>query len=261
MESNGAPPVEASATRGLGALRLNDVIDAGLRTALAEDTLTDFVLLKADESLLFSGVVSLPIVSPDGAATIADLIRPLLGRGGDGVGSMHNYGTDLATLAPGLLAELRAIFARLFAAVYAPPGSLADELVEHSAHAIGYGIGPTRERALRLHVDDSTYTASLCFSAAGCTGAALRFTGAQAVPGLPSLARVQRLGHRDELPAQPRAGWALLHRGCHPHRTTPIEAGERINAVLWYHVLGRPATVAQPDASVCKPVGPAAGDS
>lgn len=232
-----SPSVLAEAT-------LEGVVDASLAAALAEsdaaggalEPLTDFIMAHADESLLLSGVAMLPILDEKGARGIADAVRPLLGLGGEGVGSMHNNGTDLAALAPGLLLGLRRVLARLFAALYSPPGSPVELVLEHSAHAIGYGTGATRERALAIHVDDSTYTASLCFNmSASCVGTELRFSGAQPVPGLPALARHQRLGHSDELAARPRTGWALLHRGCHPHRTTRIEVGERISAVLWYN--------------------------
>ncbi len=38
-----------------------------------------------------------------------------------------------------------------------------------------------------------------------------------------------------EVCAPCHSGRALLHLGCHPHRTVKIESGERFNWVLWYH--------------------------
>jgi hypothetical protein len=38
-----------------------------------------------------------------------------------------------------------------------------------------------------------------------------------------------------EVCAPCHSGRALLHLGCHPHRTVKIESGERYNWVLWYH--------------------------
>ena len=106
------------------------------------------------------------------------------------------------------------------------------KLVRHSGHTIGYGTGRMRETALRLHVDDSLLTVNLCLGSPGFTGSAILFTGAQAVC-LPAVARSQ--ARRDllrrlaevEVAAVPRPGWALLHLGRHPHRTLPIESGER----------------------------------
>ncbi len=125
-----------------------------------------------------------------------------------------------------------------------PPAAVHDpvprRLVRHSGHTIGYGTGAMRETALRLHVDDSLLTVNVCLGRPGFTGSSLLFTGAQAVC-LPQVARMQ--ARRDlvrrlsevEVAAVPKPGWALLHLGAHPHRTLPIQSGERFNWVLWFH--------------------------
>ena len=129
----------------------------------------EWLLGRADESLLLAGVVALPVLSDAGAERLADLTRRLVGAGGDGVGSMHHYATDLLDAGvvraypelPALLCGLVGALTPVIAAAFLP-GMGDGSLVLHSAHCIGYGLGPMREKALRLHVDDSTVTVNVC---------------------------------------------------------------------------------------------------
>jgi hypothetical protein len=208
----------------------------------------EWVAAHAEESLLLTGVVDIPVLSDAGALALAAVTATLLGRGGDAVGSMHNYGTDLDTagarrVLPGLediLDGLLRDVQPLAAAVLLGPTAPA-RLVRHSAHAIGYGGGAVREKALRLHVDDALLTVNVCLGTAPFTGSGLLFTGAQRVHAPVAIARMQ--GKRDllnrlttvEVAAQPQPARAFVHLGAHPHRTVPILTGERFNWVLWYH--------------------------
>lgn len=153
---------------------------------------------------------------------------------------------DVARIAAVVLEPLRAPVAAAStegagACDPAHPDSLHPvKLVRHSGHSIGYGTGRMRETALRLHVDDSLLTVNVCLGNPGFTGSSILFTGAQPVC-LPAVARSQ--ARRDllrrlaevEVAAVPKPGWALVHLGRHPHRTLPIESGERFNWVLWFH--------------------------
>ncbi len=72
-----------------------DVRHPDLPRAASHGTASDYaqwVLDHADEDLLQIGVVHIPLLSDEGAAALADVTSGLLGAGGDGVGSMHNYG-------------------------------------------------------------------------------------------------------------------------------------------------------------------------
>ena len=223
-------------------------------TATPEE-LCEFVLAAVDgtnETALNYGVCEVPILSARGTALLGARTAPLIGQGGAGVGSMHSYGTDVAQRFPLLVKELgerlRPLFALLFRAPGAPP---AAGMPLFSSHSIAYGTGPTRETALKLHVDDSTYTATICVLASPeLRGTQLVFHGAQALqwPRLAGMqadyAKARRNGGvdvrapedaRNHIEKLPRAGHALLHLGKHPHRTLPVQAGERHSWVLWWH--------------------------
>jgi hypothetical protein len=179
------------------------------------------------------------------------------GHDGAGVGSMHNYGTDVYTRCPQLLSDIGAQLEPIFDLLYlsgeeaaaAPPSDARPSgLVLHSGHAIRYGKGGgRRETALKLHVDDSLVTATLCLRSVDLDGTELVFHGMQRLPwpvigGVQAKFAALQAAHgvwvdRDEhqLQIKPTRGHALLHRGRHPHRTLPIAGGERISWVLWWH--------------------------
>ena len=211
-----------------------------------DDTIA-WVLDHADPSLLLMGVLHIPMFSDSGAARLAALTETLLGQGGDGVGSMHNYGTDLASagtqathpcLAP-LLAAIRESVQPIAQAVLlgADADGAMEPLVPHSQHCIGYSVTGARERALRLHVDDALVTVNVCLGMPGFEGSEVMFTGWQPL-ALAKLAHLQRrraVSAEVEVAVTPRPGYALIHFGKHPHRTVPIRGGVRLNWVLWYH--------------------------
>ena len=69
-------------------------------------------------------------------------------------------------------------------------------------------------------------------------GSELYFTGFQKLRFPPIAAAQRRMpvgAETREVCAPCHSGRALLHLGCHPHRTVKIESGERYNWVLWYH--------------------------
>ena len=204
-----------------------------------------------NEVLLHYGICEVRLLSDFGIALLGARTAPLIGQGGAGVGSMHNYGTDILELFPRLAQELGERLKPLFALLYRPPGAPLPDLHMYSAHCIAYGAAPTREKALRLHTDASLFTATICVRATpDLRGTELVFHGAQGIlaPRLAllqaryALARRQsgvdvRNGEdaRNHVQKLPRAGHALLHLGAHPHRTLPVEAGERMSWVLWWH--------------------------
>ena len=220
--------------------------------------LLEFVLKNIDDSNqtgFFYGVIEVPILSAEGIALLGARTSPITGQGGSGVGSMHNYGTDIIQRFPRLCQELterlNPLFDFLFRGAPSPLG-----ITLHSAHSIAYGMGPTRETALKLHVDDSKYTATICVVATpDLCGTQLVFHGQQALasPRLAEMqeeyARARRSGgvdvkdtedSRNHIVKLPRAGHALLHLGKHMHRTLPVEKGERHSWVLWWHELQSP---------------------
>jgi hypothetical protein len=211
-----------------------------------------WILAHADESLLWHGVLDVPLLSPAGAAALADATAGALDAAAAraGVGSMHRYGTDLDPLFTAVLAGLSAAVEPIVEAAFlggpatAPPpaaGAGPRRLLRHSGHAIGYAPAGNRERKLQLHVDDSLITVNVCLGRPGFTGSDLFFVGAQPST-VPGVARAQRRlpkgAAEAEVRGAPVPGRALIHFGRHPHRTTPIESGERYNFVLWYHVEG-----------------------
>jgi hypothetical protein len=225
-----------------------------LPSASAEE-LCEYVLGGVDgtnETALAYGVCDTPTLSTHGVALLGARTALLIGAGGVGVGSMHSYGTDVHLRFPLLVRELgerlRPLFELLFRAPSAAP---AAAMSLFSSHSIAYGTGPTRETALKLHVDDSTYTATICVLATpDLRGTQLVFHGQQALqcPRLAEMqadyARARRNGGvdvrapedaRNHIEKLPRAGHALLHLGKHPHRTLPVQGGERYSWVLWWH--------------------------
>ena len=86
---------------------------------------------------------------------------------------------------------------------------------------------------LRLHQDDSDLTVNLALLSEQ-DGCKVRFEGAQhltlAGSSLSNRAGVYTPFTEVDVPP----GYALLHRGRHPHHVTPIEAGERWSLILWY---------------------------
>jgi len=222
------------------------------------EELCAFLLAAVDgtnETLLNYGIAEVPILSPSGATLLAARTSPLIGLGGEGVGSMHSYGTDVAQRFPLLVRQLgerlRPLFSLLFRAPGAPP---AAAMPLYSSHSIAYGVGPTRETALKLHMDESTFTATICVLATpDLRGTQLVFHGQQALhwPQLAGMqagyAKARRSGGvdvraqedaRNHIEKLPREGHALLHLGRHPHRTLPVQAGERHSWVLWWHEAG-----------------------
>jgi len=206
---------------------------------------------ETNECPLYYGICEVPLLSDAGAALLGARTAPLIGKGGAGVGSMHNYGTDILELFPVLAKELGERLAPLFAVLYRPAGAPLPNLHMYSAHCIAYGDGPTREKALKLHVDASLFTATICVRATpDLRGTALVFHGQKALQH-PEFERMQaqytlarkrggvdvKNGEdaRNHVQKLPRAGHALLHLGAHPHRTQPWEAGERHSWVLWWH--------------------------
>jgi hypothetical protein len=220
-------------------------------TAAEVAAFLDSALEDCNMTQLLYGVCEVPILSPFGQQLLDARTAPLLGRGGAGVGSMHAYGTDILELFPLLAKELGERLRPLFALLYRPPGAPLPTLHMYSAHCIAYGLLPTRERALKLHVDASLYTATICVRATpDLRGTELVFHGQKGIahPKLQQLqarfALAQRAGGvdvrngedvRNQVAKLPRAGHALLHLGAHPHRTLPVEGGERISWVLWWH--------------------------
>ena len=220
------------------------------------EEVAEFIFTSIDDTNevpLHYGICEVPILSPFGVALLGARTAPLIGQGGAGVGSMHmgGSGSDILALFPRLLKELGERLAPLFALLYRPPGAPLPELHMFSAHCIAYGTGPSRETALKLHTDASLFTATICVRATpDLRGTELVFHGAQGLL-LPRLALQQaryalarrqsgvdvKNGEdgRNHVQKLPRAGHALLHLGAHPHRTLPVEAGERMSWVLWWH--------------------------
>jgi hypothetical protein len=239
-----------------------------------------FLLTHSNETLLNHGVADFPFLSDAGCALLSALTEGIIGGGGEGVGSMHNYGSDIHPRCPRLLSEigtqLEPIFDLLFvsgteAQTVPPADARPTHLALHSGHAIRYGKGGgMRETALKLHVDDSLVTATLCLRSLDLDGTDLVFHGAQRLEW-PALAKMQAKFaatqavhgvHVDrgehQIKVKPTRGHALLHRGKHPHRTIPVVGGERISWVLWWHAndadAGATATAAAtPGATTAAP--------
>lgn len=212
-----------------------------------------WILDNADPSLLWNGILDIPIFSDEGAAKLAAITQNAIDNVNStrlAAGNMHSYGTDLfpqhATLVDTMVAQLEPIINLVFltgqlpsTSVMPPTGTLPQELVNHSAHCIGYSNTPgQREKKLQLHVDDSLITINICCGVPGFTGSDLLFKGFQKLPWS-FIAKQQRrmpvAAEQNEISTKPVPTRALIHFGAHPHRTVPIETGQRFNWVLWYH--------------------------
>lgn len=202
-----------------------------------------WLLEHADESLLHLGVLDIPMLSDAGAAALFGRTLALQGLGGDTVGSMHRYGTDLLQHSSfaGLIGEAYAAIAGGVQLAFL--GGAGKRMGCSSAHTIAYGVADGREHKLALHVDDSLITVNLCLGKEGFEGSELYFTGWQPLTWEP-VARAQRKRaalagaaaglDSSEVKVKPRPGRALVHFGHHPHRTVEIAAGTRCNWVLWF---------------------------
>ena len=87
---------------------------------------------------------------------------------------------------------------------------------------------------LRLHQDDSDLTVNLALRS-DQDGCKVRFEGAQHLTQpLPRGGGGAPGAYSPYTEVDLPPGYALLHRGRHPHDVTPIEAGERWSLILWY---------------------------
>lgn len=291
FSENRQPPSQLAMASSLTAPSWEDVVHPALldlsRCCSSPDKVVEWVLAHADEAIVLAGVLSIPVFSDAGAARLSALTTDLVGMGGDAVGSMHRYGTDLmdqATKArqPGfqsLLDSMQRALEPVLDALFISGGSAAglpasgsdggwapQRLRCVSGHAIAYGVEPGRERALRLHVDDSLVTVNVCLGVPGFTGSELHFSGSQEL-AWPALARAQRKQRAAagpgadavDLRVRPVPGRALLHFGRHPHRTAPIESGTRVQWVNWYQLATPPAAAVSVAADAGADSEPASG--
>ena len=97
----------------------------------------------------------------------------------------------------------------------------ADSLDHHHLFAVRYRVG--EDEALAMHHDAAEVTLNVCLGTA-FTGGDLQFCG--------------KLGDADHraaasAPFAHAVGTAVVHLGRHRHGVTRLEAGERVNLVLW----------------------------
>lgn len=149
-------------------------------------------------------------------AAVARTVSPLLAAQDDG-GQPH--ANDLLE-EPGF--PLQRIFTAAAPAVaaFVDPASL--EL--YDAFSLHYDAGQV-DTTFNRHRDPSHVTVNLCL-ASDCVGSRVEFFGApDGGGGDDGTARFT---------ADARPGWALVHYGRHLHQTTPLLAGSRSQAVLYY---------------------------
>eukprot|EP01094_Clydonella_sp_ATCC50884_P016186 TRINITY_DN2692_c0_g1_i3.p1 TRINITY_DN2692_c0_g1~~TRINITY_DN2692_c0_g1_i3.p1 ORF type:complete len:155 (-),score=48.14 TRINITY_DN2692_c0_g1_i3:207-671(-) len=78
------------------------------------------------------------------------------------------------------------------------------------------------DRKLDFHFDDSEVTLNVCLGMR-FQGGALYFRGILE----------EESTHTEEVALEHRVGVGLVHAGKHRHGAMPIEAGERLNLILW----------------------------
>lgn len=97
----------------------------------------------------------------------------------------------------------------------------ADDCLEQYGFSVEYSLGG--DRALAEHSDTANVTLNVCLGRE-FAGGELYFKGVRFTPSAEK-------SERDVVAHRP--GWALLHLGGHVHCATPLEAGERVNLILW----------------------------
>jgi hypothetical protein len=109
----------------------------------------------------------------------------------------------------------------------------------YTAHAIIYSASGSGEKSLSLHVDDADITANITLQATDLSGCELWFRGTTefgndfCTKNLDKMRmKLDQAGQVTQISAT--VGNCILHRGCHPHSTSAICAGERIALVLWF---------------------------
>jgi hypothetical protein len=203
-----------------------------------EEAYLAYVLEHANTALLLHGVCELPVLSPAGCEALCAGTAALLGAASPGIGTMHGWGVSLEPRYTALLHALGAALEPFFHLLYTRgrllPGASysaahATTLQLFSAHAIGYGLGPTLDKALKEHRDASTVTATLCLGRQ-FTGTALAFRG-RSVLAWERLARDQRrlsaaegegVAREARMEVTPTVGRVLLHYGNQLHQTMPV---------------------------------------
>ena len=92
----------------------------------------------------------------------------------------------------------------------------------YDAFSLHYDAGQA-DTTFNRHRDPSFVTINVCLRAECVTGSRVEFFGAW-----------DGDGSGPRLAAEQRAGTALVHRGRHLHQTTPLQAGVRSQAVLYW---------------------------
>ncbi|CEL93721.1 unnamed protein product [Vitrella brassicaformis CCMP3155] len=101
--------------------------------------------------------------------------------------------------------------------------------IDHHSYAIRYRVG--EDTNLKMHQDDSDYTLNVCLRNTGRGGHLVFLEGRHD--------DTPRVDHQASHSYVHREGWEVLHRGDFWHSVRTLNAGERVNIVVW--CLSRPS--------------------
>jgi hypothetical protein len=105
-------------------------------------------------------------------------------------------------------------------------------------HAFTVRYAPTQDKKLDKHVDNADITLNVCLGREGFKGGHLLFQGGRDS----AVVRLPRTLHRyaaeeQEHRVDHEIGTGLIHLGSHIHQAVKLEAGERINLIVWSKAL------------------------
>ena len=117
-----------------------------------------------------------------------------------------------------------------------------------NVHAFSVEYGRSADRDLAQHVDDSQVTVNLWLGGEA-EGSAVVFEGHRCLNHLDVPPRAEEIFRWVGVP-----GEALIHRGLHRHRTTPIHSGKRQSIIFWLQdPQVRKATFESAQRNACDP--------
>lgn len=141
--------------------------------------------------------------------------------------SMHHYGIETHPLG---LTEVLDNFVRRIAEAFSR--AFFPEVVDSgltSQHSFFVTYGPSHNRSLGFHADDSEVTFNFCLGG-NFIGSDLYFQGRRCFEHMQTPHRYEEHIEIEQIP-----GTCIVHAGLHRHGVLPILQGERRSLIVWTH--------------------------